>query len=93
MGPERRVSVLLGQENGGKVIKMQMKTESSQNLRPKPIGYEDVSIFAMVAGKEKSISRVIEREVLKEWVGIGWIDIRKATKRDYLNYPEVKKLK
>lgn len=58
--------------------------------RPTPVSYRDVSTISMVAGKEKTISRVIHDGEVKEWVGIGWISKGKATEADYQTTPEVK---
>ena len=58
--------------------------------RPKPISYREVSNIAMTTGKEKTLSKVIHKGILKEWVGIGWVDLRTANKDDFEKYPEVK---
>lgn len=58
--------------------------------RPRPVSFSDVSTLAMVAGKEDRISKIIHDGVLKDWVAIGWISLRKATPGDYQKYPEVK---
>ena len=36
-------------------------------------------------------NRVIDPDdkFVKKWVGIGWINLRKATKEDYLDIPEI----
>lgn len=57
--------------------------------RPKPVSFRDVSTIAMVAGKEKKIAKVIHNGVVKEWVGIGWVDLDPATAADFLKFPEV----
>jgi hypothetical protein len=44
----------------------------------------------MTTGGEDRISKVILDGVVKEWVGIGWIDLEPATPEDYLKIPEVK---
>lgn len=43
----------------------------------------------MAAGNEKRFTRVIDENILKEWVAIGWVDVRKATKEDKKKYPKV----
>lgn len=55
----------------------------------KTIRAEDLSNFAMVAGKEKRIRKVIQDGILKEWVGIGWIVLRRATPSDVKRYARV----
>lgn len=52
---------------------------------------EDLSKFSMVAGGEKRITKVIDGDELKEWVGIGWVSIGKATKADRKKFPVVKR--
>lgn len=44
----------------------------------------------MTTGGEDRISKIILDGVVKEWVGIGWIDIGTATPDDYSKIPEVK---
>ena len=58
--------------------------------KPKPVSYRDISSISMTSGKEKSLSMVIHGGILKQWVGIGWIDLRTAKKDDFEKYPEVK---
>lgn len=57
--------------------------------RPKPLKRSQVTNIAMTTGGEKRISKVILDGVVKEWVGIGWIDLREASAEDYLKIPEV----
>ena len=59
-------------------------------MKKKTVSYKDVSKIAMTTGKEKEISKVIHNKTLCEWVGIGWVDLRPATKEDYKKYPTVK---
>lgn len=49
----------------------------------------NLSTAKMTAGNERKYSKVILDGMVKEWVGIGWIDLRKATKADRANIPEV----
>ena len=49
----------------------------------------ELSKLRMVAGNEKIYDAVIDEGVLKEWVGIGWIDIGPAAEEDYEKYPVV----
>lgn len=58
--------------------------------RPKPVKYRDVSTIAMVARNEGKIKKIIHEGEVKEWVGIGWVTLRKATDLDYRKIPEVK---
>jgi hypothetical protein len=56
----------------------------------KTIDAKKLSNVAMVNGNEKRYSIVIHNGILKEWVGIGWIELRKANAADRSNYPRVK---
>jgi hypothetical protein len=56
---------------------------------PKPVSYSDVSTIAMVARNEGKIGKVIHDGAVKEWVGIGWIEIGAARPADYLEHPQV----
>ena len=44
----------------------------------------------MVAGGEKRHPIVIDDRTVREWVGFGWIDLRRATSADFSKYPCVK---
>lgn len=55
----------------------------------KTVAAEKLSIRAMVAGNENKFSKVIDDGVLKEWVGIGWIDCGRATKAQRQQFPKV----
>ncbi len=52
-----------------------------------------LSALRMVAGQEKKYSKIIDTDgKLKEWVGIGWVDIKEADKvtaADRKKYPAV----
>jgi hypothetical protein len=48
-----------------------------------------LSKVAMVAGGEKSITRVIDNNRVMNWVGIGWIDEGHATTKNKKEYPTV----
>ncbi len=55
----------------------------------KTIAREQLSNLHMTAGGEKRCSVVIDGDRVKEWVGIGWIDLRKATAKDRRLFPAV----
>jgi hypothetical protein len=44
----------------------------------------------MVSGGEARFLEIILDGMVKHWVGFGWIDMREATKEDYLKIREVK---
>lgn len=48
-----------------------------------------LSPLHMAAGAERKHPRVIDGGHVKEWVGIGWIEVREATKADLAAYPHV----
>lgn len=50
---------------------------------------ENLSNFRMVLGNADIVTRVIDGDDLKVWVGIGWITLRPATERDRKRYPIV----
>jgi hypothetical protein len=50
-----------------------------------------LSNLAMANGYEKLYTIVIDNNVVKEWVGIGWIELRKATTKDLNKYPIVER--
>lgn len=43
----------------------------------------------MAAGNERKYNKVILDGNVQEWVGIGWIDLYKATEKDRQKYPTV----
>lgn len=50
----------------------------------------ELTTIRMVAGNENLYPIVIDDRTVKEWVGIGWIDLRRATADDFTKYPIVK---
>lgn len=40
---------------------------------------KDVTTLAMVEGGESRITKIIHQGRVKEWVGIGWIDVTDST--------------
>jgi hypothetical protein len=56
---------------------------------PEPIPASKLTNMGMVAGYENEYSVVIDDDRVMEWVGIGWIDLRKATDADRKQYPAV----
>lgn len=53
----------------------------------KTVKRSQVSNTAMIQGGEKTISRIIMDGVVKNWVGIGWVDEGEATAEDKKKYP------
>lgn len=49
----------------------------------------ELTNLRMVAGNEKKYSVVVIDGVVKEWVGIGWIEIRQPTAEDLKTLPVV----
>ena len=48
----------------------------------KTVKATELSKFRMAGGNEEKYTAVIDDGILKEWVAIGWIDIREATEKD-----------
>lgn len=57
----------------------------------KKVKVEKLRNITMAAGGEKKITKVIDGGNLKEWVGIGWITLRRATNEDLKQYPIVER--
>ena len=55
----------------------------------KTVEASELSKLKMVAGGEKRYRFVIDEGIVKDWVGIGWVDIGPATKKDYKKFPVV----
>jgi hypothetical protein len=49
----------------------------------------ELSSWKMAAGNEKTITQVIFEGRVRDWVGIGWIDMREATSEDFATMPVV----
>lgn len=56
---------------------------------PQTVTFDDVTVLRMVAGNEKRFTRVIHDGFVKEWVGMGWIALNRATAQDRRTYPTV----
>ena len=54
----------------------------------KTIPVARLGILAMTAGGERETSLVIHEGVVKEWVGIGWIELRDPTAEDRATIPQ-----
>ena len=60
------------------------------STEPGTVQRRDLATIRMVAGGEKRHPIVIDDRTVKEWVGFGWIDLRRATSADFTKYPIVK---
>lgn len=49
----------------------------------------ELSSKAMCDGNESLYGIVVDGDTVKEWVGIGWIELRSATEEDREKYPTV----
>ena len=63
--------------------------EQSRSSRPPPVPASKLSTLRMAAGNEKKYSRVIMKDSVMFWVGIGWINERPAQPADFEVYPVV----
>ena len=57
----------------------------------KTVKATELSNFRMAGHNEKKYPAVIDNGILKEWIAIGWIDLRKATKEDHKKFPVVER--
>ena len=54
------------------------------------VNASDLSLLKMVAGGEKRHKIVVDTDgILKEWVGMGWINLRAASQADRERWPRV----
>ncbi len=53
------------------------------------IPIKEVTNSAMIAGNEKKYTHIILNNIVKQWVGIGWIDLHIASTKDLEKYPTV----
>lgn len=53
----------------------------------KKVQLKELTNLKMVSGNEKKYPCVIINGFLKDWVGFGWITVRKATKKDLQQFP------
>lgn len=51
----------------------------------------ELSTIKMTCGNEKKYKTVIDDGIIKDWVAIGWIDVREATEKDYEKIPVVER--
>lgn len=61
----------------------------AKTRRPKKYPRHRASTLIMGCGGKGKPKKVIDGGQLLEYVGIGWIPLREATKRDYSRYPEL----
>jgi len=54
---------------------------------------KELSNISMVAGNETKYKIVIDNGVLKEWVGFGWLELRKTNSQDLKRFPVVEREK
>ena len=58
-------------------------------MKQKTVHARELSTLKMVAGNEKKYKTVIHQGVVKDWVGFGWIELRKPTLEDKRKYPVI----
>lgn len=66
-----------------------MKRRMTLPLPKRTVPREKLSNMSMVAGGEKKRRYVIDNGHVKQWVGIGWIDLHPATAEDKRRYETV----
>jgi hypothetical protein len=57
----------------------------------KTVNAKELQNIRMAGHNEKKYPVVIDYGVLKEWVAIGWVDVREATQKDYEKFPVVER--
>ena len=58
-------------------------------MKPDPVKRSELSLLRMVAGNEDLYTKVVDGDRLREWVGIGWVDVGMATEEHRTLYPTV----
>lgn len=58
-------------------------------MKPDPVKRSELSNLRMVVGNEDLYTKVVDGDRLKEWVGIGWVDVGMATEEHRTLYPTV----
>lgn len=61
-------------------------------MKAEPIPRKDATNIAMVNGNEATITHIIQDGMVKEWVGIGWVELREATPADYESIGELEEM-
>ena len=57
----------------------------------KKVKATELSNFRMAGHNEMKYPAVIDNGILKEWVAIGWVDLREATPEDHKIFPVVER--
>jgi len=57
--------------------------------KQKTVKAKELSTMKMSCGNAKKYPRVIQDGIVKNWVGMGWVDEDHATEEDYKKYPKV----
>lgn len=74
-----------GFSNGKKALIPRFTYSIFQNFNF--VSLNDLGIISMVAHNENKYQTVIFEGIVKDWVSIGWMDLREATNDDYLRFP------
>jgi len=56
-------------------------------MKTKKIKLKELTTIKMVSGNEKKYKTVIINNYVEDWVGFGWVTVRRATKKDYKKIP------
>jgi len=69
-------------------IKIATVTDENYRVVNRFVASGELFSACMTCGNETKYTKVIHKGILKEWVGIGWIPLRIATKDDVPRWPE-----
>jgi len=73
-------------------LQLMIQEVEDANLYPAPknsVSASQLSTLRMAAGNEGKYSKVIHKGIVKEWVGIGWINLERPTQTEIDNLPIV----
>jgi len=64
---------------------------SNELKKPEPVCACELSNIKMSTGNVHLFPRVIDKGMIKDWIGMGWVTDVPAKEEDYYKYPEVKR--
>jgi len=64
---------------------------STELKKPEPVNARELSNTKMSNGNVELFPKVIDHGIVKDWIGMGWVNSHAASEEDYFKYPEVKR--